>query len=135
MNDEIARRIAAAVEAVLEAADALAEARAAVGDPRFESSHERERSAAVKRASHTLDTASRRIEQGLRRAAVAASLRERHSVYTRYSEAMAALFVGRESARSAPSGDGTPERRSRLQDALARLEAAQRTAASFAFGD
>lgn len=135
MNDEQSKRVSEAADAVLQAADALEDARESFNDKRFESAQERERLAAAQQMAGKLDNAGRRIEDAVRKGTIASAALDRRGAYSRYREATTAAREGRALARQAPNQDGTPGKRAKGEEALARLEAALNAAATIVFGE
>ncbi len=135
MNEEESRRVSLAAEAVLRATDSLEEARTALRDERWDSGQERDRQQAAGTAAGRLEKAAGKIEEALRRGAVAAAVSGRNGAYPRYRGAATALREGRAAARSSREQDGTQARRARAEEALEQLEAALTTAAALALGD
>lgn len=135
MNDEQSKRLAEAAEAVLRATDALDEARAALEDRRFDSDQERMRLQAAQQVVSRLDAAGKRIDEGLRKAAVACAALGRDGAYGRFREARATLQQGQTAASTVMNEDGTAAKRARAEAALALLESAAAGAAALVFGE
>lgn len=135
MNEEQSKRLADAADAVLQAADALEDAANAVADRRFESEQERERLQAAQQMTGKIDAAGKRVEDALRKGAVAAAALGRPGAYLRYREATAAAREGRTMGRTAVELDGTANKRARADEALQRLDAALAAAAVIVFGE
>lgn len=134
MNDEQSKRLAEAAEAVLRATDALDEARAAFDDKRFESEQERVRLQAAQQVVSRLDAAAKRVDDGLRKAAVASAALAREGGYARFREARAALQQGQTAAAESINEDGIAAKRARAEEALGMLEGALAGAAALVFG-
>ena len=135
MNDEQSKRLAEAAEAVLRASDALDEVRAALADKRFESDQERMRLQAAQQVVSRLDAAGKRVDDGLRKAAVACAALGRDGAYARFREARGTLQQGQTAASSVMNEDGIAAKRAKAEEALGLLESAVAGAASLVFGD
>jgi hypothetical protein len=135
MNDEQSKRLSDAADAVIGAVDALEEARETLNDRRLDSDQERERLAAAQQVSSKLEAAGKRIEDAVRRGTIAAAALDRRGAYGRYREATTAAREGRAAARAALNQDGTANKRTKAEEALARLDAALALAAAIVFGD
>ncbi len=134
MNDEQAKRVAEAADAVLGAGDAVDEARDAVNDRRFDGEVERDRVAAAQQMVSKLDNAGKKLEEALRKAAIASAALAREGAYERYRTALGGAREGRALARSAPEQDGSANRKARGGEALAKFEEALAGAAALVFG-
>ncbi|HET7738817.1 MAG TPA: hypothetical protein VFK32_09610 [Tepidiformaceae bacterium] len=135
MNEEQSKRLADAAEAVISAADALEDARAALDDAKFNSEQERERMQAAQQAASRLDSAGKKLEDALRKGAVASVSAGRLGMFARYQGAAAAAREARATAKASTEQDGTQAKRSKGQEALAQLDMALVTAAALVFGE
>jgi hypothetical protein len=135
MNDEQSKRLAEAADTIIQANESLEEAREAVHDRRFESENERERMTAGTQMMTRLDSAGKRVEDAIRKATMAAAACGRAQTYQRFRAASSDAKGGRALARSVPGVDGAINKRSRGEEALARLETALASAATIAFGE
>ncbi len=133
MNDEQSKRIAEAAEAVVQATEALDDAREVLQDRRFDSDVERERQAASGLLASRVDGAARRIEDAVRKSAVAAATTARAGAYKRYMEAAAAANKGRSLGKTITDQDGSPAKRARAEEAIEELNRALQTAADLVF--
>lgn len=135
MNDEQSKRLAEAAEAVLRATDAIEDARAAFEDPRFESDQERIRLQAAQQVVSRLDAAGKRVDDGLRKAAIACAALGRDGAYGRFREARATLQQGQAATSSVMNEDGIVAKRTKAQEAMGLLESALAGAAALVFGE
>ena len=135
MNDEQSKRVADAADAVLQANEALSEARDSTKDPRLESTQDRDRTQAAQQMASRLDNAAKRIEDALRRGALAAATLGTPGAFARYSEAVAAARSGRETARSIQDADGTPAKVGAAEVALGQLATAVEGAIALVFAE
>jgi|GEM_PF-1290994 len=133
MNDEQSKRIAEAAEAIVQATEALEDAREVLQDRRFESDVERERQAASGLLASRVDSAARRIEDAVRKSAVAAAAAARPGAYERYKEAIAAAGKGRSLGKTITDQDGSPAKRARAEEAIGQLSLALDIAAGLVF--
>jgi hypothetical protein len=133
MNDEQSKRLADAADALISAADALDEARDAVGDRRFESEQERERLAAAQQMGSRLDNAGKRVEEALRKGAIAAAATGRPGVWLSFREAVAAAREARAMGKSSADADGSAAKRARGEEAWDRLDVALEAAAKLVY--
>jgi hypothetical protein len=133
MNEEQSKRTADAAEAIVSAAEALDEAREASNDRRFDSEQERDRQAATQQLGSRVESAAKRIDEAVRKGAVAAAVAGRAGGFDRYREAAAAAREGRALGRTISDQDGTPARRARAEEALERLAQALQTASELVF--
>lgn len=133
MNDEQSKRLSDAAEMLVQAWEALDEARAMFSDRRFESEQERERMVAGQQMAARLDNAGKRIEEAVRKAAIAAAAAGRPGAWLRYQESIAAAREGRQLGRAASEADGSANKRARGQEAWDRLSAAAEEAAAMVF--
>jgi len=134
MNEEQSKRLAEAADAVLQAADALEEAGNAIADRRFDNEQERDRLQAAQQMASKIDSAGKRVEDALRRGAIAAAALGRAGAYARYREATLAAREGRAMGKAAADLDGTANKRARGEEAIVRLDAALAAAAVIVFG-
>ena len=135
MNDEQSKRLSDAADAVIQASLATEEAREMLNDRRFESEQERERISAAQQMSSKLESAGKRIDDAVRKSAIAAAALGRPGSFARFKDATTAVRSGRSVARSALELDGVANKRSRGQESLAQLEEALNAAAAIVFGD
>lgn len=135
MNDEQSKRLSEAAEALISAADSLDEARATLNDQRFDSEQERERTTAAQQMAGRLDNAGKRIEEAIRKAAVACAATAQPGAWLRYREAMAAAREGRSLARSAVDADGSAQKKARGEEAWTRLDGALQSAAGLVYAE
>ena len=135
MNDEQSKRLAEAADAVLQANEALSEASESMNDPRLESGQDRERSRAAQQLASRLDNAAKRIEDGLRRGALAAATLGTPGAFARYREAVAAARAAREAARAIPDADGTAQKREAADAAMQQLTTALEGATALVFAE
>ncbi len=133
MNDEQSKRLSDAADALIAAADALDEARESITDRRFDSEQERDRMAAGTQMSSRLDNAGKRVEDALRKAAVAAAASGRGGAWQPYRAATLEVREGRTLGRGAAEADGSANKRVRGQEAWDRLDAALTAAAGLVF--
>lgn len=135
MNDEQSKRLAEAADAVLLANEALSEASESMHDPRLESGQDRERSRAAQQLASRLDNAAKRIEDSLRRGALAAATLGTPGAFARYREAVAAARGAREAARIIPDADGTAQKREAADAAMQQLTTALEGAIALVFAE
>jgi len=135
MNDEQSKRIADAADAIVQAAEALVDARDDANDRRFESEVERERTAAAAQLMRELDAAGKRIEDAVRKAAVAGAAAGRTGAFQKYQQASRAVREGRRLARTITDQDGSANRKARGEEAISQLEEALEAAASLIFAE
>jgi len=135
MNDEQSKRLSDAADAVIQANDALEEARDAINDKRFDSEQERDRLSAAQQMASKLDNAGKRIDDAVRKGAIASATLARPGAYARFKDATAAAREGRALGKSANDVDGTANKRARGQESLERLDAALAAAAIIVFGE
>ncbi len=133
MNDEQSKRLSDAADALIQASDALNEARDSLADRRFDSDQERERAAAAQQLSSRLDAAGKRIEDALRKAAVASAASGRGGAWDAYRQAVLNARKGRTFARSVVDGDGTGQKRTRGEESWTLLSGALDATASLVF--
>ncbi|HEX6030220.1 MAG TPA: hypothetical protein VFY90_02235 [Tepidiformaceae bacterium] len=133
MNDEQSKRLSEAADTLVQAWEALDEAREALGDRRFESDQERERMVAAQQMASRLDNAGKRIEDALRKGAIAAAAAGRTGAWPRYQESIVAAREGRQTGKSAQEADGVANKRARGQEAWERLNEAAEGAATLVF--
>ena len=135
MNEEQAKRLADAADAILQAGDALDEAREAIADKRFDGDIERDRIAAAQQMTAKLDAASKKIQDALRKSAIAAAAASRAGAYVRYRAALTATREGRVLARTAGDQEGTANKRARGEEAASKFDEAINAAAALTFAD
>ncbi len=131
MNEEQSKRLADASDALVQAA--LDEARELLTDRRFESEQERDRTSAGQNLGSKVDGAAKKIEDAIRKGAVAAGATGRAAGWERYREASAAAREGRALARTIADQDGSASKRSRGEEAIGRLDAALGAAVRLVF--
>jgi hypothetical protein len=133
MNDEQSKRLSDAADAIIQASDALNEARDSLADRRFDSDQERERMAAAQQMTSRLDAAGKRIEEALRKAAVASAASGRGGAWEAYRQAVLHTRQGRTLAKSALDADGSGPKRTRGEEAWKLLNGALESSASLVF--
>jgi hypothetical protein len=133
MNDEQSKRLSDAADALIQASDALGEARDSLADRRFDSEQDRDRSVAAQQMSSRLDAAGKRIEDALRKAAIASAASGRGGAWTAYRKAVLDARQGRQVAKLALDGDGSAQKRARGEESWTLLSGALDATASLVF--
>jgi hypothetical protein len=133
MNDEQSKRLGEAADALIQAGDTLDEARETINDRRFDGDVERDRVAAAQQMSSKIDNAAKKVDEAIRKGAVAAAACGRAGAYALYREALWAAREGRGLGRSATEQDGSANKRARATEAVAKLESAIAVAARIVF--
>ena len=133
MNEEQSKRLADAADAVLQSAEAVAEAVAALDDPRFNGEQERDRSQAAQQAASRLDNAAKKVQDALRKGAIAAASTAHVGTYQSYQRGAAAALISREDAKSIANEDGSANKQAKAQQSLESLETALAAAVGLVF--
>ncbi|MCC7366636.1 MAG: hypothetical protein IT303_19920 [Dehalococcoidia bacterium] len=133
MNEEQSKRLADAADSLVQAAEALDDARELLTDTRFESEQDRDRVAASQNLASRVDNAAKRIQDAIRKGVVAGGATGRPGAYQRYREATLAAREGRALARTISEQDGSASKRTRGEEAIARLETALDVAVMLVF--
>ena len=133
MNEEQSKRLADAADAVIQSSEAVAEAADALSDPRFSGEQERDRTQAAQQAANKLENGGKKVQDALRKAAVAAASSATAGVYERYQAGAAAAAASRDGAKAIANEDGSANKQAKAQQSMESLDAALASAVSLVF--
>jgi len=133
MNEGQSKRVADAADAVLQSAEAVAEATAALADPKFSSEQERDRSQAAQQAASKLDNAGKRIQEALKKGAIAAASNGQPGTYGAYQAGAAAAGASRDDAKAIANEDGSANKQAKATQSMEGLEVALAAAVGLVF--